>query len=394
MDIKIFTDNIEGQALAQCYEITSTPAFEHAKIRIMPDVHAGKGCVIGFTARDWTSIIPNVVGVDIGCSILVARIEPRDEKDGFDLEKLDGVINERVPAGFAVHEKAPAAASKIGLDRLVMPLEGKSRAHVECSLGTLGGGNHFIELDVDDDGNRYLVIHTGSRHLGKLVCEHYQHRAIQGNDAYATQSRELIARLQAEGRAMEIEGALKSLKAHLRPVTKTLASLSGTAMADYLNDVDVAQTYASANRREILRIVTEAMGWKVVDSFESVHNYVDLQDCTIRKGAISAHAGQRVIIPLNMRDGCILGTGKGNVDWNESAPHGAGRVLSRSAAKELVDMDEFKDAMEGIYSTSVCESTKDESPFAYKPSAEIIAAVADTVDIDRIIRPVYNFKAH
>lgn len=394
MDIRIFTDNIDGKAVAQCYEIAKSPAFENAKIRIMPDVHAGKGCVIGFTARDWTSVIANVVGVDLGCGMLVAQVEPSAKDSGFDLEELDRVVNERVPAGFEVHDKTSYPVERLKLDELRMPLEGSAREHVERSVGTLGGGNHFIELDVDEDGNRYLVIHTGSRHLGKLVCEHYQNAAVRGNDAYATQSRELIARLQREGRATEIESSLKALKASIRPVPDDLASLSGDGMEDYLHDLRIAQAYAEANRYEILRIVTEAMGWKVVHAFQSVHNYIDMEDRTVRKGAISAREGQELIIPLNMRDGCILGVGKGNPDWNESAPHGAGRVLSRGAAKELVDMDEFRAAMEGIYSTSVCESTKDESPFAYKPSGEIIAAVADTMDIKRIIKPVYNFKAH
>lgn len=396
-DLKIFTDRIEPQALDQIYTLIKQPAFSDCKVRIMPDVHAGKGCVIGFTADLGDKVIPNIVGVDIGCGMLTVELGKID----IDYAELDRVIRKYVPSGRNVHEEENGVAEKI-----INELHCKDKLHdiprLKCSLGTLGGGNHFIEIDEDSEGNKYLIIHTGSRNLGKQVAEIYQQTAIEDMkwaNKLAEESKALIEEYKRTGRSKDIERGLDNLKRKWKPdklnIPKELCYLTGDHREMYLHDMKLCQKFASENRRRILKEVLDGMGWHrlCAASFETIHNYIDHDTNIVRKGAISAKKGEKVLIPMNMRDGCIIGIGKGNEDWNCSAPHGAGRIMSRSKAKENITLEEFQKSMQGIYTTSVNQSTIDESPMAYKPIAEIVANIQDTVEIVKIIKPVYNFKA-
>ena len=394
VDLKIFTDNIEQEALDQINTLIKQPAFADSKIRIMPDVHAGKGCVIGFTADLGDKVIPNIVGVDIGCGMLTVKLGKID----IDFEKLDAVIRERIPCGRDVHpgrmERYP------GILNLRCYRDLRDTRRFERSIGTLGGGNHFIEIDVDSKDNKYLIIHTGSRNLGKQVAEHYQNLAIelmQGKDELFEQQRAIIKDYKALGRKNEIQDAIKKLKADFKAKTfdipKELCYLTGIYRDDYLNDMGICQHFAHVNRMTIAARILNGMNWTFENVFETIHNYIDIESNIVRKGAISAEYGKMLLIPINMRDGCILGVGKGNPDWNHSAPHGAGRLMSRHKARETINLDDYRKSMEGIFTTSVDESTIDESPMVYKPMNEIIKNIEDTVDIVDILKPVYNFKA-
>ena len=395
-NLKIFTNNIEQEAIDQINTLMEQPAFSNCKVRIMPDVHAGAGCVIGFTADLGDKVIPNIVGVDIGCGMLTVELGKID----VDYAELDRVIRENIPSGFNVHE-----GRKIRYDRLQdlrCYRELKDTRRLERSIGTLGGGNHFIEIDEGYNGKKYLVIHTGSRNLGKQVADYYQKLAVelmQGKDEFLARQEKLIAEYKAQGRKNEIQEAISELRRNFKAkqlnIPKDLCYLTGKHRDDYLHDMRICQKYAIVNRWLIAHTICYEMGWglsDLLDSFETVHNYIDDSNM-VRKGAISAKAGEKLIIPINMRDGCIIGVGKGNEDWNCSAPHGAGRIMSRNKARESISMESFKESMNGIYTTSVCESTIDESPMAYKPMDEIIENIKDTVDISEIIKPVYNFKA-
>lgn len=386
-NIKIFTDNIDERALNQLKELDKTGVFEDQPIRIMPDVHAGAGCVIGFTAPIKNKIIPNLVGVDIGCGMLCISLGKVD----IDFAKLDKVIRDRVPSGRNVGEFKPVAREIISQLRCASAL--KNMSWLEQSLGTLGGGNHFIEIDADGDGGKYLIIHSGSRNLGKQVAEIYQDIAVKTLRSVDTNA--IIAEYKAEGRQSEINAKLKELANHPK-LPPALCYLEGDKMEDYLHDMLLCTHFATLNREEMGNKILDGMfkGMTVSDdnSFTTRHNYIG-EDRYIRKGAISAKKGERVLIPLNMRDGCIIGVGKGNRDWNNSAPHGAGRIMSRMKARSAIRLNDFKAAMAGIYTTTVSKDTIDEAPFAYKPSREIIELVSDTVDIERIIKPIYNFKA-
>lgn len=395
MDLKIFTDNIEDKARKQIDTLLSLPAFAECKVRIMPDVHAGAGCVIGFTADLGNKVIPNIVGVDIGCGMLTI---PLDEQD-IDFEKLDDVINEQIPHGMDVrHEALPEFYRYFDLKDLHCYDALRNTDWIEKSLGTLGGGNHFIEIDRDDDGRLYLVIHTGSRNLGKQVADYWQKVAISqmvGKEKYYEVRNELIAKLKKQGREDEIAGALENLKQHFSSsvdVPKELCWLEGAKRKEYLEDMRFCQRFAVWNRLEIALEILNSMEIRSLDGFETIHNYIS-DDNMIRKGAISAKAGERVLIPINMRDGCIIGIGKGNKDWNCSAPHGAGRVMSRMEAKRMVTLEEYRKSMDGIYTTSVGLDTIDESPMAYKPMEEILKNIEPTIEVEKIIKPVYNFKA-
>lgn len=396
-DLKIFTDSIEPEALNQIYTLIKQPAFANCKVRIMPDVHAGKGCVIGFTADLGDKVIPNIVGVDIGCGMLCCEIGKID----IDYENLDSVIREYIPAGRAVREEEINFPQ---LEELYCKDQLKNMEWLKCSLGTLGGGNHFIEVDEDSDGVKYLVIHTGSRNLGKQVAEIYQQMAIddmQGMNKLAEESQKLIAEYKATGRQKDIQRGLAELKRKWQPdklnIPKELCYLTGEHREMYLHDMKICQEFARINRRTIQDIIFYYMGWTFsrssMERFQTIHNYIDHDTNIVRKGAISAKAGEKVLIPINMRDGCIIGIGKGNEDWNCSAPHGAGRIMSRSKAKEKVSLEEYQESMKGIYTTSVSQSTIDESPMAYKSMDEILEHIKDTVEIVKIIKPVYNFKA-
>ena len=394
-NLKIFTDNIEPEALNQIYTLIKQPAFVDCKVRIMPDVHAGKGCVIGFTADLGEKVIPNIVGVDIGCGMLTAEIGKID----IDFEKLDNIIRQNIPSGRTVRDYEVSFPE---MEQLHCKDSLKNMNWLKCSLGTLGGGNHFIEVDEDSDGVKYLVIHTGSRNLGKQVAEIYQQIAIesmQGVPKLKEESDRLIEEYKRNGRQKEIQKALSELKRKWKPdklnIPKELCYLTDENRDNYLHDMKICQKFALTNRQMIKDIIFDGMRWKMndVDMFQTIHNYIDHETNIVRKGAISARAGEKVLIPINMRDGCIIGIGKGNDDWNQSAPHGAGRIMSRSKAKEMVSLEEFRHSMDGIYTTSVNVSTLDESPMVYKPIDEIISNIKDTVDILKIIKPIYNFKA-
>ena len=423
-NVKIFTENIEEEALNQINELVSQEAFKDSKIRIMPDVHAGKGCVIGFTGDLGDKVIPNIVGFDIGCGMLCVELGKID----LDLERLDKIIREYVPSGFEVHDERKYKF--LELQDLKCYKELRYTKRLERSIGTLGGGNHFIEIDADENGVKYLVIHTGSRNLGKQVAEYYQNLADQlcnyNIDEYKEKQQELIKTYKEQGRKQEIQSALLKLKeeyaTNQNRIPKYLAYLEGIYRDDYLHDMKICQEFAKNNRLCIakqilcnyfelpyyegyksvrLRKAENVVGWCTQDMvekdfwyFETIHNYISFEDNIVRKGAISAEKGERVIIPMNMRDGCIIAVGKGNEDWNCSAPHGAGRIMSRIKAKEKFNLNEYKESMKDIYTTSVNENTIDEAPFVYKPMQEIVDNIKDTVEIEKIIKPIYNFKAN
>lgn len=382
-EAKVFTDLVDAASMAQVQNLLNQPFVEGSQIRMMPDIHAGAGCTIGTTMTITDKICPNLVGVDIGCGMLVVPLEETE----IDLEKLDRVIRENVPAGFNKREESYALPGFLTGFRCVDELDLENAGR---SVGTLGGGNHFIEVDKDDDGKLYLVIHSGSRHLGVEVATYYQHRAIEqcrGGDA-----QNIITALKAAGREKEIESALRMAKTS---VPNDLAYLTGELLDDYINDMRITQRYAKYNRIGIAEEILHHYGlhsdpyrW-----FETVHNYIDTKDMILRKGAVSAKAGERLIIPMNMKDGSLICVGKGNPDWNYSAPHGAGRVWSRSEAKRAFTVEEFQRAMNGVYTTSVGQATLDECPMAYKPMQQILDNIGDTVTVEKIIRPIYNFKA-
>lgn len=397
-DLKIFTKNVEQEAVDQIELLLAQDAFKDCKVRIMPDVHAGKGCVIGFTADLGEKVIPNIVGVDIGCGMLCVSLGQTD----IDFEKLDNVIRSYVPSGRDVHDGRIIRFEE--LQDLKCYRELRDTKRLERSIGTLGGGNHFIEVDTAGDGEKYLVIHTGSRNLGKQVADYYQNLAFElmsGKDKLYEEQDRLIKEYKSAGRKSEIQSAIAELHRNFKAVNpkipKDLCYLEGKYREDYLHDMRICQKFAYINRVIIAQIICNHMGWGVdadmPDYFECIHNYIDHDSNIVRKGAISAKYGEKVLIPINMRDGCIIGTGKGNEDWNCSAPHGAGRVMSRTKAKELVSLEEFEKSMDGIYTTSVNQSTIDESPMAYKTLDEIVENIKDTVDVLAIIKPVYNFKA-
>jgi len=383
---KIFTDNVEEAAMAQIIELCNQEFVKDSIIRIMPDTHAGAGCTIGTTMTISDKIVPNLVGVDIGCGMETIKLKNKD----IDLEKLDRVIHEYIPSGFDIRKKKHPYADKVDFAHLVCK-ESVNLERAELSIGTLGGGNHFIEVNKDETGQLYLVVHSGSRHLGKQVAEFYQelgYRELVKNNEYIS---ELIKELKAQGREKEIQQEIKKVKPV--KISKQLAYVQGKSYNDYLNDMKIVQKFAVLNRKAIVDEIVNRMEFEVIEQFTTIHNYIDLDSMILRKGAISARSGEVVLIPMNMRDGSLICIGKGNKDWNYSAPHGAGRLMSRSKAKEVISLEEFEKSMEGIYSTTVNRSTLDECALAYKPMDEIIANIQDTVDIINIIKPIYNFKA-
>ena len=393
-DLKIFTNNIEDEAVKQINLLLEQEPFKNCKVRIMPDVHAGKGCVIGFTADLGDKVIPNIVGVDIGCGMLCVELGNID----IDLEKFDKIVNDYIPAGRNIREVKLTDFEKI--KDLYCLRELKETNKFNKAIGTLGGGNHFIELNVDDENNKYLVIHTGSRNMGKQVADYYQNLAIElcsGKEEIWKRKAEIITTYKEQGRKQEIQKVLKELEKQYKDnqpeLPKELCYLTGEYRENYLHDMKICQEYASLNRKHIALEILNNYGIIAMNKFETIHNYICFEDNIVRKGAIKANKGERVIIPINMRDGSIIAIGKGNEDWNNSAPHGAGRIMSRTKAKETFKLDEFKKSMEGIYTTSVVEETIDEAPFVYKPMQEIIDNIKDTVEIEKIIKPIYNFKA-
>lgn len=383
-DVKVFAKTFEEEARKQVEKICNYEPYLNSKIRIMPDAHAGKGCVIGTTMKLDGSVTPNMVGVDIGCGMLAAYFTV----NSIDLEKLDYVIRKYVPSGFSVNE-TPISCFDLQSLYCYKAIEDKD-TYMQQSLGSLGGGNHFIEVNKTSDGQIMIVIHSGSRNLGVQVCNYYQNLAYE-NLSKRDDIKELISMLKSEGRDKDIQAELKKLKP--KTVDKELAHLEGEHFDHYIHDMKIVQEYASKNRHLILNTICEKMGMFTWSYIETIHNYIDVDSMILRKGAVSAKRGEKLIIPMNMRDGSLICIGKGNPDWNYSAPHGAGRLMSRAKAKEHISMDDFRGSMKGIYTTSVCESTLDEAPQAYKPMEEIISAIGDTVEIVDIIKPIYNFKA-
>ena len=386
----VFAKEIEKTAADQIRTMCSLPFTEGCRVRIMPDVHAGVGCTIGTTMTVRGKAVPNVVGVDIGCGMLTVRLADRR----IDFARLDEVCH-WIPSGMNVWE---SPREPFGLDALRCYAKLSRTGRLRNSLGTLGGGNHFIEIDRSDDGTLWLVIHTGSRNLGKQVCQHYQELAValaEGREEYTEEMPRLIERLKAEGRQREIQQELKNLRAAVnhKAAPDALCHLEGRHLDDYLHDVKICQEFARRNREIIAGLILERTGLTAEERFHTVHNYIDTDEMILRKGAIAAHRGERVLIPINMRDGSILAVGRGSEEWNFSAPHGAGRIMSRKAARERLSLEAFEEAMRGVYTTTATLSTIDEAPMAYKSMEDILDAVRDAVDIEQIIRPVYNFKA-
>lgn len=388
-DLKIFAKTIEPEALEQVRQMAESEAYRDCKIRIMPDCHAGKGCTVGTVIKSSGKIVPDTVGVDIGCGMLVWVL-------GFaniDMALLDRIINENIPSGFNVHEKRLSSEMVYLMHNEIWCFLPPWKQYFDLdyvlrSLGTLGGGNHFIEVDVDDEGRKYLVVHSGSRNLGVKICKHFQQLASRQCDNSEERER-IISELKAQGRQSEINDALRRLK----PVSKDMAYISGPTLGNYKDAMRLCQHYADVNRFLMAQTIIECLELKSTGQvFTTMHNYID-KFGVIRKGAVSAKNGEPLIIPLNMRDGSLLCTGKGNDDWLQSAPHGAGRLMSRTAAKKQLSMEEYRQQMHDIYSTSVCESTIDEAPMAYKSAEEIEELIGDTVNIVKRIKPIYNFKA-
>ena len=383
---KIFTDNVEDVALKQINDLLNEEFTKESTIRIMPDTHAGAGCTIGTTMTIHDKVVPYMVGVDIGCGMETVILNEKS----IDLAKLDNVIHKRIPSGMEVRDIAHEMALSTNIHKLrCEEFINSDRAY--RSVGTLGGGNHFIEVNKDDSGILYLVIHSGSRYLGKQIADHYQREAIEYHKRDRRTAQKVIDELKKEGKEKEIQKTLKKMQKNV--VNSTMSWLEGELFDDYIHDMDIAQEYADINRKCMVNEIIDGMGLEIVDSFSTIHNYIDIKNRILRKGAISARKGERVLIPINMRDGSLMCTGKGNVDWNQSAPHGAGRLMSRTAARKNITLDEFEKSMKGIYSSTINSSTIDEAPFAYKPMDEIVENIKDTVVVDKILHPIYNFKA-
>ncbi|MBC1356236.1 RtcB family protein [Listeria welshimeri] len=380
----VYTDNIDDNTIGQIITLCSQPFVKDSKIRIMPDTHGGKGCVIGTTMTIQDKIVPNLVGVDIGCGLYVVKLKPGKLKMSFD--KLDKVIRERVPSGSGTHDKA---IDDFDLDGVIAPI---NRGWASRSIGTLGGGNHFIEVNQGSDGI-YLVIHSGSRVLGKEIAEYHQEVAYKKLDGLRKELKVAATKAKKTG-SLKMANDFMSDR-ELVKLDYDLSYVTGSDLEHYLNDMEIAQRFAARNRYVMAQIILKAMKWDkaVISSFDCVHNYIDINNHMLRKGATSAQLGEQIIVPLNMRDGSILATGKGNPDWNYSAPHGAGRMLSRSNAKAQISLESYQKAMKDVWTTSVSKKTIDEAPKAYKSARQLLADVEDTMEIQEIIKPLYNFKA-
>ncbi len=389
-EAKIFTDIVDEASISQVLLLLNQEFVSDSKIRLMPDIHAGAGCTIGTTMTITNKIVPNLVGVDIGCGMEVIEVKEKH----IELGKLDKLIYEKIPSGFNLREKSHRYFKNINLEDLYCYKQiDKKRA--EKSLGTLGGGNHFIEANKDDEGNIYIVVHSGSRHLGLEVANYYQEEGYKELNGSAQKDIDtLIMELKAQGKQKEIQKSIAALKNTKRTnIPRQLAYVSGGLFIQYIHDMKIIQKYAELNRQAMIDEIVKGMKLHVIDQFTTIHNYIDTDAMILRKGAVSAKDREKLLIPINMRDGSLICTGKGNDEWNQSAPHGAGRLMSRSAAKESFTVSEFKKQMEGIYTTSVNRDTLDECPMAYKGMDDIVNNIDDTVEIDRIIKPIYNFKA-
>ncbi len=381
---------IEEEAIEQIRRMCDYEFTAGSRIRIMPDVHAGKGCTIGTTMTITDKAVPNIVGVDIGCGMYTVSLGRTD----INFERLDEAAH-FIPSGMNVWE---GRQEHFDLEQLRCYRDLKDAKRLERSLGTLGGGNHFIEIDESADGEKYLVIHSGSRNLGKQVAELYQKLAVdlsKGKEEYFKKRDEIIRTYKEKGKRKEIQAALKKIAWEQKEslIPEDLCFLYGSYLEDYLHDVEVCQRFARRNREKMAEILLERTGIAAGEAFHTIHNYIDMEEMILRKGAIAAHAGEKILIPINMRDGSVLAVGKGNAEWNYSAPHGAGRIMSRKAAKDKLSLEEYRETMKGIYTTSVNEATLDEAPMAYKSLDDIIDVIRDSVDIIDVMKPVYNFKA-
>jgi RNA-splicing ligase RtcB len=385
-----YTDRLEEKAEAQIRALCDQPHFEGLKIRVMPDVHAGKGCTIGTTMTLKDRVVPNMVGVDIGCGMETVLLKEKE----IDFTILDRAVHRYIPCGREIRRQEHPFAALIELEAL--RCAGKAQLiRARHSISTLGGGNHFIEVDRDEEGNLYLIVHSGSRHLGTEVAEWYQEegfRALCG--ASESQLKETIAALKRAGKSKEIQSRIHALKASAEsPVPRDLAYVSGALFDDYIHDMRLTQRFAALNRKAMVEVILKEANLTASDSFTTIHNYIDTESMIMRKGAVSARLGERLLIPINMRDGSLLCVGKGNDDWNQSAPHGAGRLLSRSEASRTLSVQQFKEAMQGVYSTTVSKATLDEAPMAYKAMDDIVENIGPTAEITKVLKPVYNFKA-
>lgn len=389
----VMIDNVEPECISQILKILNHEAFAGASVRIMPDTHYGKGCVVGFTSTldlKNPKVIPNIVGVDLGCGMISINV---GNSLPISIVEINKRIIETIPMGFAVNSKA-----KIKLNSKYEALAkkvGANYARVLNAVGTVGGGNHFVELGISSSsvnscGNHWLTIHTGSRNLGKCVCDYHQDKALAYIHKIASCP---VAEFKKLYSGIELGNKIKEFNSNKPVVDKTLCYLEGDGAQEYLEDMKLCQDYASLNRETIINEIVKVCGFKVQDKIESVHNFIDFNDGIIRKGAIRSYVGERMIIPFNMRDGLLLCEGKSNANWNCSAPHGAGRVMSRGVAKRTVSIEDYKASMDGIYSTSVNENTIDESPMAYKDASTIEEAIQDTCTILEKVKPVLNIKA-
>lgn len=393
---KVFTDVVDEKSLQQIKTLCDQEFTSGAKIRLMPDVHAGAGCTIGTTMTIKDKIVPNLVGVDIGCGMETLMIHKDSEAaQKFDPAQLDMIIRKNIPCGFDIRKFEHQYVAEVEWDN-IKGIYNKHRA--QLSLGTLGGGNHFIEADKDEEGNLYIVVHSGSRHAGLEIAEYYQEMAWrQLNGKTKADLDAMISQLKAEGRETEIEAKRVEMNAQIKTqIPKDLAYVSGYLFDDYINDMRIMQHFAMLNRKAMINTISIGLHLKkeeIVDQFTTIHNYIDTENMILRKGAVSAQKGEKLLIPINMRDGSLICLGKGNEDWNCSAPHGAGRVMSRMKAKKELSMEEFKAEMSGVYSTTVTKETLDEAPMAYKTMDDIVANIGPTADILNVIKPIYNFKA-
>lgn len=387
---KVFTEVVEEGAITQIQALCNQEFVSNSKIRIMPDVHAGAGCTIGTTMTITDKVVPNLVGVDIGCGMETICVSNKH----VELQKLDKLIYEKIPSGFNVRNTPHRYSDEIDLTQLRC-FSDIHYDRAQKSIGTLGGGNHFIEADQDNDGQIYIVVHSGSRYLGLEVAKYYQEAGYhQLNRSTKADMEKLIAQYKAEGRDKEIQAALKELKNQvLTTIPFTLAYVTGDLFKNYIHDMKIVQQFAVLNRRAMMDEIIKGMKLKVIEQFTTIHNYIDTEAMILRKGAVSAKIGEKLLIPINMRDGSLICIGKGNEDWNCSAPHGAGRLMSRTQAKSSFTVSEFKQQMKDIYTTSVNKETLDECPMAYKSMDDIVNNIEPTAGIAKIIKPIYNFKA-
>ena len=389
-EAKIFTDVVDNASVSQVIELCNQEFAAGSRIRLMPDIHAGAGCTVGTTMTVRDKIVPNLVGVDIGCGMEVIRIR----EEYIEPQKLDKLIYEKIPSGFSVRSKPHRFLDMVDLDALCC-IDHINRPRAEKSMGTLGGGNHFIEADKDDEGHIYIVVHSGSRHLGLEVAKYYQeegYKVLNHSDDASLQ--QVIAEMKRAGKQKDIEKTVKKLKnVKQTAVPRELAYVTGELFERYIHDMKIVQQYAALNRQAMIDEIVKGMKFHAEEQFTTIHNYIDTDNMILRKGAVSAQKGEKLLIPINMRDGSLICEGKGNEDWNCSAPHGAGRLMSRAAAKQSFTVSEFKKQMAGVYTTSVNKGTLDECPMAYKGMQDILDNIGPTAEVLKIIRPIYNFKA-